>query len=554
MILLRRARSILLALVIGVEAAAAVQTAAAQIPQKEPSAVIAGRVMVEGAPAAGVTVLVTAGTQMQGAPAGRTTTDDQGNYRVTGLAAGDYTVSPFAPGFYYPASEFYGPRGKTVNLDDGEAVESVDFKLTKGGVISGKITDSSGKPVVEEQVELGLIDENRQRIPMAPADNAFDLETDDRGAYRAYGLAPGRYLVSVGREARPGSVFYGGSKHYYPLTYYPSASDEARAEVVELAPGGEVTGVDIVLGKTAVAFSVRGRVVNSDTGQPVAGVVVAYGSVRPDGGVSGMGFSSNQQSDSRGEFRINAVTSGHYAAFAVPMNDGEFYSDQVPFDVTEGDIEGLQVTLHQGGSIAGVASVEGASDPEIATKLSQVSLAARLQNVPPVPAVYPKPIAADGSFRITGLAPGKVTIYLTGPNQAGGFSIGRVELNGTDQTSGIDVGAGQQITGVRVVLRHGSGLIRGRVKFEGGTLPEATMIMVSARPSGPTPASQFRSARVDSRGLFVIQGVVDGEYDLTLAIMSNRPERRMQPLHQKVTVAGGTAPDVVFVMDLGGQK
>src|SRR5262249_23408418 len=197
MILLRRARSILLALVIGVEAAAAVQTAAAQIPQKEPSAVIAGRVMVEGAPAAGVTVLVTAGTQMQGAPAGRTTTDDQGNYRVTGLAAGDYTVSPFAPGFYYPASEFYGPRGKTVNLDDGEAVESVDFKLTKGGVISGKITDSSGKPVVEEQVELGLIDENRQRIPMAPADNAFDLETDDRGAYRAYGLAPGRYLVSV---------------------------------------------------------------------------------------------------------------------------------------------------------------------------------------------------------------------------------------------------------------------------------------------------------------------------------------------------------------------
>src|SRR5262249_40361426 len=157
---------------------------------------------------------------------------------------------------------------------------------------------------------------------------------------------------------------------------------------------------------------------------------------------------------------------------------GEFYSDQVPFDVTEGDIEGLQVTLHQGGSIAGVASVEGASDPEIATKLSQVSLAARLQNVPPVPAVYPKPIAAGGSFRITGLAPRKVTIYLTGPNQAGGFSIGRVELNGTDQTSGIDVGAGQQITGVRVVLRHGSGLIRGRVKFEGGTLPEATMIMV----------------------------------------------------------------------------
>jgi len=166
----------------------------------------------------------------------------------------------------------------------------------------------------------------------------------------------------------------------------------------------------------------------------------------------------------------------------------------------------------------------------------------------------PKPVAPDGSFRLTGLAPGKTTIYLSNPGQTNGFSIARIELNGAEVAGGVDVGAGQQITGVRLVLSYGAGVIRGRVKIQGGNLPDSTPLIVSARDATTLGPSSSKSARVDARGLFVIQGLADGEYELTLMVVGNAPGRRMQPLRQKVTVTQGAAAEAVFVLDLSGQN
>jgi len=527
----------------------------AQTESKNSSGSVAGRVTLEGRPLSGVTVMVAAGMSFQGQFAGRATTDEQGNYKVSGLAAGDYMISAFAPAFYLPSTA-YGPSGKPLSLGDGETVEGLDLKLTMGGVIAGKITDSNGKPVVEERVQLVLVEENRQRMPMAAMSNPFNLMTDDRGMYRIYGLEPGRYRVSVGRDVRPGSIFPGGPPRFYPLTYYPGVGDDARAEIVELAPGGEAANIDIVLGKTVVGYSVRGRVINTDTGQPVAGVMVAYGSKRPDGNILGSGYSVNSQTDARGEFRIDGINPGTYAAFAMPMNDGDFYSDQGPFEITDGDVEGIQVPVHQGGSIAGIATVEGAGDPAVAARLSQLRLVARnIQTAPAFMSFSPKQVAPDGSFVLTGLSPGKTMISLANPNQSNGFSITRIELNGNDATGGIDVGAGQQITGVRIVMVYGAGVIRGRVKIEGGSLPETAMLRVAARIINATGMTPGQGAMVDSRGQFVIQGLADGEYDLTLMVYNTPPGPGLrQPLRQKVTVTQGVPAEAVFVLDLSGQK
>jgi protocatechuate 3,4-dioxygenase beta subunit len=530
----------------------------AQTDSKEPSGAISGKVTVENSPLQGVTVMVVPGSGMQGpslqsAVAGRATTDDQGAYHITGLAAGEYTIYPFAPAFYYPSSQFYGVSGKALNLEAGENAEGIDFKLTRGGVITGKITDSSGKALVEERVQIQHIDENRQRLPMSFNPNNFT--TDDRGLYRMYGLEPGRYLVSVGRDLRSGGTYGGGPHRFYPLTFYPNASDETGAEVIEIAPGGEAANVDIALGKTAIAYTVRGRVVSSDTGQPVSDVIVGYGTTRPDGGINGMAFNSNSQTDSRGEFRIEGITPGQYAAFAVPMNDGDFYSDPASFQVVEADIEGIQVTVHQGGSIAGIATVEGASDPSVTATISQLRLMAHSMQAgaPGNMYVQPKPIAPDGSFRLTGLSPGKMRISLSDPNQFNGLSMTRIELDGADQSAGIDLAAGQQITGVRIVLSYGSGSIRGQVKIQGGTLTDSTPLMVTARKTGPQPGP-VKSARVDARGQFIIQGLVDGEYDVTLSIMGVVPGRRLPPQRQKVTVTQNATAETVFVLDLSGQS
>jgi protocatechuate 3,4-dioxygenase beta subunit len=533
----------------------------AQTDSKEPSGVIAGKVTTESGPIPGVTIIVTPspgsqGPSLQGSLVGRATTDDQGYYRVTGLAAGDYSIVPFAPSFYYAWSQVYGISGKSVSLDAGETAEGIDFKLTHGGVITGRISDSAGRPLVEERVQLAHIDDNRQRIQMPY--NPYNFLTDDRGVYRIYGLEPGRYLVSVGRDVRPGSVSGGGPPRYYPLTYYPGVNEEARAEVVEISSSGEAASIDIVLGKTATSYSARGRVISSETGQPVPDVLVGYGAPRPDGGIGATGFSSNSQTDSRGEFRIDGVTPGQYAAFAVPFNDRDFYSDQTPFQITEADIEGVQVTVHQGGSINGIATVEGAVDPAIAARISQLSLSARnLQNSPGSIFIQPRPVAPDGSFRLTGLSPGKIMIYLSNPSQANGFSIARIEVDGTDQSGGIDVGASQQITGVRLILAYGGGSIRGRVKVQGGVLPESLSLMVLARSTARPGPMASKSARVDARGLFVIQGLADGEYDVTLMFVGGMPGRQgrgVRPPQQRVTVTQDAPADAVLVLDLSGQN
>jgi hypothetical protein len=168
-----------------------------------------------------------------------------------------------------------------------------------------------------------------------------------------------------------------------------------------------------------------------------------------------------------------------------------------------------------------------------------------------------RPIAPDGSFRLTGLSPGKTMIYLSSRNQANGLAIARIELDGTEQSGGIDVGPGQQITGVRILLSYGAGSIRGRVRVQGGTLPDSAPLMVSARNTARPGPFASKSARVDARGLFVIQGLADGEYELTLLLMGNipgRPARGLRPPQQRVTVTQNAPADVVFVLDLSAQK
>jgi len=65
---------------------------------KESTASIAGRVTADGKPSAGVMVLVTTDNNgWMNAPAARTTTDQDGHFSLTSLAAGRYWMYAFAP-------------------------------------------------------------------------------------------------------------------------------------------------------------------------------------------------------------------------------------------------------------------------------------------------------------------------------------------------------------------------------------------------------------------------------------------------------------------------
>ena len=127
-------------------------------------------------------------------------------------------------------------------VEVGESAEGVDFALTEGGVITGRVTDADGRPVVEEAVSLNKTAEQGHMLQFIPP-NYESLITDDRGIYRVYGVPAGHYLVSVGA---PFGAEQG--KHARILrNFSPGVTDRAKAVSVEVKEGAETTGVDIIV-------------------------------------------------------------------------------------------------------------------------------------------------------------------------------------------------------------------------------------------------------------------------------------------------------------------
>ncbi|MBL8191448.1 MAG: carboxypeptidase regulatory-like domain-containing protein, partial [Acidobacteria bacterium] len=251
-------------------------SAMAQTPSQPGTATITGMVKVGEAPAAGVPMALIAnqigqanrqggrqaqGNQPQNQPQNliQTVTDENGIYRFTGLNAGGYRVMPMTETLVTAAgnAQGFGGAGKTVNVSDGQTVSQIDFAMARGGVITGRVTDNNGRPIIAERLNLMMVNETGQARP-AFGGNRAGVETDDRGVYRAYGLPAGKYLVSAGNDGgnriAPGQV----RRANYPRTFYPSATEQAEAQAVEVTAGNEVEGIDIVLAGPMKAFAVVG--------------------------------------------------------------------------------------------------------------------------------------------------------------------------------------------------------------------------------------------------------------------------------------------------------
>ena len=118
----------------------------------------------------------------------------------------------------------FGSRAKAIDLADGENVENQEIALKRGAVITGRVTDASGKPLVEQRVELTRLDERGQPARGAPGFSPYANLTDDRGIYRIYGLQAGRYLVG-GRFRAARRFDYGDGQSHLLSTHIPSRHD-----------------------------------------------------------------------------------------------------------------------------------------------------------------------------------------------------------------------------------------------------------------------------------------------------------------------------------------
>jgi protocatechuate 3,4-dioxygenase beta subunit len=542
----------------------------AQDSKKEPSGSVSGRLTVGGKPASGVAVMCRPADRPQFArPAVKATTDEQGRFTLKSVRPGNYTIMPHTPALVVGTDVAFGQVGQPVILGDGEEVDGIDFALVKGGVITGRVTDADGRPLIEQSVNLIRLGDNLIRLgdrgqPMPiPNFNPFMFRTDDRGVYRIFGLSPGHYKVSVGEAADNGSfrIGLGGA---YPRTFHPDVSDESRAPAVEVGAGSEATGVDIKVGRPSRTYAATGRIIDADTGRPLANLLYGHGPVVGDQSMGGFGWTNNR-TNSNGEFRIDGLISGRYAAFAVATEQVDFYSEPAVFEITDSDVRAIEIKTRRGSSISGTAVIEGTDDPDMLARLSKLELRAFvLTDGLAAPSMAPIRVNPDGSFLITGLRPGKARITFNGfASEAGrGLSLLRVEREGVSLRDGVDIAAGENVSGVRVVLAYGTCVVRGQVKVEGGELGPNTRLTVVA--GSLEPDGMRRSAITDARGRFRIEGLLQGEYEITVYSTIVTPSAPGVPpppyrqsnqtlAKQNVTVVNGVETEVTIAVDLGAK-
>lgn len=545
----------------------------AQTPIKEGTATVSGVVTLKGEPVRGATVALSPDSRTNRFELKnvlRAKTDDAGRFRIEKVKAGLYYLGAITPGFVSPNENRFGPQGKAINISEGENVENFEIPLKFGGVITGRLSDANGYPLVGNGVELTRLNEQGkpERVFLGPNGNLYSA--DDRGIYRVYGLAAGRYLVSVGFEQRPNSITMTSQRTFYPKTYHPDATSEAQAKIVEVTEGRETTGVDITVGGLKKNFDVAGRVVYAENGQPVPAIEVHYGSINEKAKTIGAWGSTGEQTNAAGEFRLQNILPGKYGAFAGTwkLKDGS-YSETVPFEIDDSEITGIEIKLRRGASISGIALMEGVSDPAILGKLPQLKLAYSVtsQDFAAPNQSSPANIAPNGSFRLVGIQPGKVRIYLSHDSMSPSspsrnFSILRIESSGANQSEGIDVGAGEHITGVRVVLGYGTSAVRGQLKISGGTLPEVMSLSAAARRiDGPGRATN--AGPIDPRGLFRIENLPTGEYEIYLGYRYTGDEppagydeliKLLANTKQRVTIADNTEIQVTLTLDLSRKE
>jgi hypothetical protein len=205
-------------------------------------------------------------------------------------------------------------------------------------------------------------------------------------------------------------------------------------------------------------------------------------------------------------------------------SESEYYYAKATFEIIDSDVSGIEVKGNRGATISGVVLLEGNNDPAVRAMLHQATIYASTRPDPvsneidryiPGSLNPPTKIGSDGSFRFSGLAPGRVGFHISSPKTSG-FSILRFERNNIEMKDGIDVGRGEKVTSVRVIVLHGSGVLRGQVRIDGGKLPEAAQLPIWVRKTGNNGYTRF--IEVDEKRHFVGEGLIPGEYEVSIKV------------------------------------
>jgi hypothetical protein len=431
------------------------------------------------------------------------TTERDGRFVVPNLEEGGYRVTISMNGY---VRQEYGQRvfpgqGIPLTLGRGEVLKDLVVNLTQTGAVNGRIIDNNGQPAANVPVQLIRTSYNAtaQRI----FTTAGRATTNDRGEYRIFWIAPGRYYVAAGTAPGDGSA--STQLDNYVFTFYPGTQDVSRASMLDVKAGSESV-LDLVVPKQQ-HYRIRGRIIDALSQSPtLLGISL---SVSTQGGGSASFTFSQAYNPATGLFEIRDLMP---ATYILQVNTGTATA-RVPVTVTNADIENLTIVLSTGTPVTGQARIENAATPTIppATRVQLRPVVAEIANFVGF-APNATPNAADGTFRLDGVLRGEYRVIVTPPND---HYVKAALLDRTDALNRtIEIGNADNTARVLdVVLSPNVAQIDGVVTDDRlQPLPGVQVVLVPDR--NRERVELFKAVTSDQSGKFILRSIAPGDYRL----------------------------------------
>jgi len=433
---------------------------------------ITGRVVNQsGQPLANTMVILRSYGQAEG---GMAFTDVEGNFKVTGLAPAAYLISVYAA-TYVPV-----PRDPDVNpIGYYHIGDSARIEMMKGGVITGTVRRANGEPVVSVAIRAFMVRDGKGQ-PSRFADPVSQGQTDDRGVYRLYGLAPGTYVIATEGTYASG---YGIQPYEGDApTYAPSSTRDTAAEVTVNA-GEEAANIDIRY-RDDRGHAVSGRVTAANSVDPSRGFNVTLLSVLNGTEEASYVF---YQSPDLGGFMFTGVADGEYNVFAAgysPTNDTSI-SEVRHIKVSGADITGIDLAVKPLASISGAVRLEDSKAAECQGKLRPVMdevVVSTYHNEKTAPKELPqsvwdagRPVTPDkqGSFLLRNLAAGQYRFvtrplakywYLKSISWPPGAKAAQINQPLDAAKDWTTIKTGDKYSGLIITFAAGAASIEGRIE------------------------------------------------------------------------------------------
>jgi carboxypeptidase family protein len=452
-------------------------------------------------------------------------TDNEGNFKATGLVPGVYRLNVFFPG--------YVPSSRTFDSDLHRIGEQVMINMVKGGVITGTVTDARGQSLIGGRV-LACRVRDAEGIPLFEqrrySESAF---TDDRGIYRIYGLYPGNYVIRISSGFSDGDA---------PI-YHPSSTRAGAAEIT-VHPGEEITGINIQ-SRSQPAFAVTGIL----SGE----VDTAYLSSAPrialvNNNSGDLEYEISPSNSNR--FVFYGVADGDYELFAYRSSDlrGNSGSTPVRIQVRSADLTGIELKLFKFGSISGRVTIEGSGSRAVPSAnpcqskekpgVNEIYLSAR--NDGPKNRLKNPFFDSDDNFSnsrigilnekwefsLNNLEPGRYHIETNLPGEnwyiraikqpAPGKVKGLTDVSG----AGIALKRSDNLAGIEVSLADGAAGLSGRLDYGNDHQAAANKMplsryrvhLIPAENEDAENALRYAEAPAGSGGTFAFKNLAPGKY------------------------------------------